>query len=129
MEELQATLLAPFDQINVKFGALEKVQSHLTEMDLMLHKHVEVLEQMQVKVNLSMDTLGQVQAEQNCVTSSLKGPGVTPLTIPQRDEGSILGEPPELRSALWKLPSHLALGSVTMVPNVMMPPPTPTPTY
>jgi hypothetical protein len=118
MEAFQEKMLARFDQMEGKFEALEKVQVQLQGVDLLLHKHAEVLEQMQVKVNLSMDTLGQVQAEQNWVSSSLKGPGVTPLTIPQREEVSILGEPPDRRSAL-RVPSvNLATGFVTTLPKV-----------
>jgi hypothetical protein len=49
---------------------------------------------MQVKVNLTMETLGKVQEDQNRVTSSLSGAGVTPLVIPEKDVNAILGPPP-----------------------------------
>uniref|UniRef100_A0ACD6AAU5 Uncharacterized protein n=1 Tax=Avena sativa TaxID=4498 RepID=A0ACD6AAU5_AVESA len=45
---------------------------------------------MQVKVNLSMETLGQVQAEQHLSARAVKGPGPPPLAIPARDPASII---------------------------------------
>jgi uncharacterized coiled-coil protein SlyX len=85
MDELKAAMFARFDDVDSKFGTLQQVQTRLEEMDLKLVKHAETMEQMQVKVNLSMEALGKVQAEQNRVSSSLKGAVVTPLTIPERD--------------------------------------------
>jgi hypothetical protein len=34
MDELKAMMLARFDAMDVKFGALQQVQTHLDEMDL-----------------------------------------------------------------------------------------------
>ena len=124
MDELTKTLLTRFDAVDVKIGVLEKVQAHLEEIDSKLLKHADTLEQMQVKVNLSMDSLGKVQEEQNRVSSSLKGPAVSPLHIPQRDEASIMGEPPDRWTNQRPL---LALGATTSMPKVTLPPPTPTP--
>jgi hypothetical protein len=81
--------------MDAKFGTLQQVQTHLEEMDPKLVKHAETMEQMQVKVNLSMEALGKVQAEQNRVSSSLKGAVVTPLTIPEQDSQAISGAPPD----------------------------------
>jgi hypothetical protein len=94
-------------------------------MDLKLVKQAETMEQMQVKVNLSMEALGKVQAEQNRVSSSLKGATVTPLTIPERDSAAILGAP------LNRFPLQLPLAIVnnSSTPKVTMPPPTLTPVY
>jgi hypothetical protein len=62
MDDLKAAMFARFDAMDAKFGTLQQVQTHLEEMDLKLVKHAETTEQMQVKVNLSMEALGMVQA-------------------------------------------------------------------
>jgi hypothetical protein len=94
-------------------------------MDLKLVRQAETMEQMQVKVNLSMEALGKVQAEQNQVSSSLKGAAVTLLTIPERDSAAILGA---LQDRFPPRPP-LAIVNNSSAPKVTMPPPTLTPVY
>jgi hypothetical protein len=60
MEELREMMKQRFDVMDSKFEAVEKLQTQLAEMDLKMGKHAQALEQMQVKVNLSMETLGKV---------------------------------------------------------------------
>ena len=43
MEDLKAALLARFDSVDDKMGALGKMQTHLEEIDGQLHKHAEAL--------------------------------------------------------------------------------------
>jgi hypothetical protein len=45
MDELKAMMLARFDAMDVKFGALQQVQMHLDEMDLKLVKQAKTMEQ------------------------------------------------------------------------------------
>ena len=46
MEDLKTTLLSRLGSMEEKFGALEKMQSHLEGIDGKLNKHAETLEQM-----------------------------------------------------------------------------------
>ena len=118
------------------------------EIDGKLTKHADTLEQMQVKVDLSMESLGKVQAEQSRAARSLKGPEPPPLTIPVRDGASIMGMPPGGRpptptSTVVAQHQVQQLGMPLTVqqqqpvvqrqpqlgmPKVTMPPPTPTST-
>jgi hypothetical protein len=43
-----------------KFKAVGRLQTQLAEMDLKMGKHAQTVEQMYVKVNLTMETLGQL---------------------------------------------------------------------
>ncbi|KAM0829264.1 hypothetical protein ACQ4PT_066987 [Festuca glaucescens] len=136
LEEMDLKMGKRFNDMDAKFEAVEKLQTQLEEMDLKMGKHAQTLEQMQVKVNLTMETLGKVQEDQNRVTSSLSGAGVTPLVIPEREVNTILGQPPARQLGMPQdrpppapservHPRQLALPASGTAPRVTIPP-TPT---
>ena len=69
-------------QSTSKLARSRRFQAHLEEIDSKLLQHADTLEQMQVKVNLSMESIGKVQEEQIRVSISLKGPRVTSRKMP-----------------------------------------------
>ncbi|XP_024315563.1 uncharacterized protein LOC112270991 [Brachypodium distachyon] len=66
---------------------------HLEEIDSKLDKHAEALEQMQVKVDLTMDAMSKSKEEQGGGVRMAQESGLPPLHVPRREERSIIGMP------------------------------------
>lgn len=85
MEHMKTDLV---EEVRLATGA------QLAAVDLKLEQQGAQLEQMQMKVNLSLDSIGKIQQEQVYVAKVMKGPVPSPLVIPARDEQGIMGARP-----------------------------------
>ncbi len=81
MGEMEERLLAAVEKLAEK---VELIQEKLEAMDMKLEKQGERLDQVQAKVDLSVESLGQVHQEQIHVTQAVRRTAPTTLVIPTR---------------------------------------------
>lgn len=81
MSEMEERLLAAVEKLAEKVERMGLIQEKLEAMDKKLEKQGERLDQVQTKVDLSMESLGQVHQEQ---IQSLAG-GAARSTVSDRD--------------------------------------------
>lgn len=100
----------------------EEMKEHLVAVDQRLETQGAKIEEMQLKVTMSMDSIGQVQQDQRMVKKALNGNALPPLVIPAREEGGILAAP--IRGATIQIAGrHEAPANPNV--QVQFPPPTP----
>lgn len=126
MEDLKEALLARFNTMEAKLESMDKLRDHLTEIDSKLGNYAEALEQMQVKVNLTMDSMSKSKEAQEEGVRLTRGSGLPLLTVPRREEQSIIGMPTGMPCGMPPEPPPLPpKPHSSTVPKVTFPPPTP----
>lgn len=100
----------------------EEMKEHLAAVDQRLEQQGAKIEEMQLKVTLSMDSIGQVQQDQRMVKKALGGTALPPLVISTREEGGILAAP--TRETTFQAIGRQELPAIPN-PQVHFPPPTP----
>lgn len=88
----------------------------LTAVDRRLEQQGERLDQVQMKVNLSLESIGKLQQEQVHIAKGMKGPALPPLVIPARDGPGIMGSKPHTGQVILQNPTPT---------QISFPPPTP----
>ncbi|KAF0920648.1 hypothetical protein E2562_036141, partial [Oryza meyeriana var. granulata] len=72
MEAMEGRLMEVMQSLATKVGVVESICEHLNQIDLKLEQQGERLDLAQKKVDLCMDSFGQVQQEQQQVSRALK---------------------------------------------------------
>lgn len=101
MEAFQERMLQEFAALRAaqnKLDAVDGIRAQLEALDAKLSEQTALLDQVQVKVNLSCDTLGQVQQNQSHAVQMHKRQDTTEALSPTASEVSdgILGAGPKL---------------------------------
>ena len=97
MEASEARIMERLTELTQHIGGLTEVKEKLDGLGSQLEHQLERIDQLQVKVDLSMNSLGVVQKEHEELAKSLKTAPPPPVQIPQRETASIMGpRPPSL---------------------------------
>lgn len=99
MGEMEERLLAAVEKLAEKVEKVELIQEKLEAMDMKLEKQGERLDQVQAKVDLSVESLRQVHQEQIHVTQAVRRTAPTTLVIPTRTmeaTSSVTREQPQI---------------------------------
>lgn len=84
MSEMEERLLAAVEKLAEKVERMGLIQEKLEAMDKKLEKQGERLDQVQTKVDLSMESLGQVHQEQIQVSQAVRRGAPSPIATPTR---------------------------------------------
>uniref|UniRef100_A0A0E0M7G3 Uncharacterized protein n=1 Tax=Oryza punctata TaxID=4537 RepID=A0A0E0M7G3_ORYPU len=84
MEAIEGRIVEMIQSLTVKVDGMRTMSSRLEQIDNKLEQYGDRLEKMQVKVDLSMTSLGQVQMEQAVMAKAMKAAAnqVSPPTSP-----------------------------------------------
>lgn len=100
----------------------EEMSSRMASVDQKLVQQGGLMEELQLKLTLSMDSIGQVQQDQVMVKKALGRAVPPPLIVPARDEAGILAARPEEMKNQATMQQEIPHAQN---PQVQFPPPTP----
>jgi hypothetical protein len=115
MEAMEARLV---ELLNKQFGAQSKeLTTKFTDLQLQLDEQASRLTQMQVKVDLSMDSIGKAHQEQaqhtTARTNNINDPPHPPLVVPGNGQGSgVAGNAPGMAGLGVMVVEHTAATSI-----------------
>lgn len=94
MEALESRIMEKLAELTQQVGGLTEVKETLTGLGSQFEQQLQRIDQLQVKVDLSMNSLGAVQKDHEELAKSLKAQPPPPVQILARESAGIMGPPP-----------------------------------
>ena len=98
MEEFESRLMAKLADLTLQVSDLGSVKDQIGQLGEQFSQQVARLDQLQVKVDLSMNSLAEVRNEHEKMARTLKSlaptPPPPPLQIPPKDGAGLMGARP-----------------------------------